>query len=143
MSTSTIPKSIQIMLRHPDASIRLAVPTDLPLGELMPDFLDVAELPDGDDGALSPDGRQPVPEPEDVGRARRQRRRGARPVRTARRGKADACHTRSYATGAHTPRAGGSAEVCRCRASPKRADRPHAARQALRPQPAAGGPWGH
>lgn len=61
MSTSTTPKSIEIMLRHPDASIRLAVRSDLPLGELMPDFLDVAEQPDSDDWALSPDGVNPYP----------------------------------------------------------------------------------
>ena len=61
MSTFTTPRTIQITLRHPRGSIRLATPTDVPLGELMPDFLDVAEQPDSDSWAISPGGANPYP----------------------------------------------------------------------------------
>jgi len=61
MSTFTTPRTIQITLRHPRGSIRLATPSDLPLGELMPDFLDVVEQPDSDGWAISPGGADPYP----------------------------------------------------------------------------------
>ncbi len=48
MSTRMAPRTIQVTFRYPDGSVRLAAPADVPLGELMPDFLDLAEQPDGD-----------------------------------------------------------------------------------------------
>jgi WXG100 protein secretion system (Wss), protein YukD len=61
MSTFTPPRTIQITLRRPRGSIRLATPTDVPLGDLMPDFLDVVEQPDSDSWAISPRGANPYP----------------------------------------------------------------------------------
>jgi MinD-like ATPase involved in chromosome partitioning or flagellar assembly len=52
MSTETTTNTSQITLVHPDGSIKLMVPTDVPVAELMPDFLDVARQPDGDDWEL-------------------------------------------------------------------------------------------
>ena len=43
-----------ITLHHPDGSLKLSVPTDIPIDELMPDFLDVARQPDGDGWLLGP-----------------------------------------------------------------------------------------
>ena len=43
MSTRMAPRMIQVTFRYPDGSVRLAAPADVPLGELMPDFLDLAE----------------------------------------------------------------------------------------------------
>jgi MinD-like ATPase involved in chromosome partitioning or flagellar assembly len=60
MSAST-QQRIEITLRHPDGSIRLAVPTDVPLGELMPDFLDVTGQSDRAGWVVSPDGTNPYP----------------------------------------------------------------------------------
>ena len=48
MSIDMTPRMITVTFRHPGGSVRLAAPADMPLGELMPDFLDVAEQPDGD-----------------------------------------------------------------------------------------------
>jgi len=61
MSASTTQHRIELTLRHPDGSIRLAVPSDVPLGELMPDFLDVTGQPDRAGWVLSPDGANPYP----------------------------------------------------------------------------------
>ena len=47
---------IQVTFRYPGGSVRLAAPTDVPLGELMPDFLDLAEESDGDGWVLRADG---------------------------------------------------------------------------------------
>ena len=59
MSTFTPPRTIQITLRHPCGGVRLATPTDVPLGDLMPDFLDVVEQPDSDSWAISTGGANP------------------------------------------------------------------------------------
>ena len=59
MSTFAPPRTIQITLRHPRGGVRLATPTDVPLGDLMPDFLDVVEQPDGDSWAISTGGADP------------------------------------------------------------------------------------
>ena len=48
-----------ITLRHPQGSVRLNVPTDIAIGELMPDFLDVTQQPDGDDWLIGPEGGHP------------------------------------------------------------------------------------
>ena len=61
MSTRMAPPMIQVTFRHPDGSVRLAAPTDVPLGELMPDFLDLTEQPDGDGWALGADGVHTYP----------------------------------------------------------------------------------
>ena len=55
------PPMIQVTFRYPEGSVRLAAPADVPLGELMPDFLDLAEQPDGDDWALGADGVHTYP----------------------------------------------------------------------------------
>lgn len=61
MSIDTAQKTIRIALRHPDGSINLAVPSDVPIGDLMPDFLDVTGQPDRDGWVLSPEGAPPTP----------------------------------------------------------------------------------
>jgi MinD-like ATPase involved in chromosome partitioning or flagellar assembly len=48
-----------ITLRHPRGSVRLSVPTDIAIGELMPDFLDVTRQPDGDGWLIGPQGGHP------------------------------------------------------------------------------------
>src|SRR5436305_14000207 len=59
MGTQTTTDTIQVTLVHPDGSIRLMVPIDLPLAELMPDFLEVARQPDHDGWDLGPAAGQP------------------------------------------------------------------------------------
>ena len=131
MSISTTERTIEITLRHPDGSIRLAVPTDVPLGELMPDFLDVTGQPDGDGWVLSPDGANPYPSEQNAGRARASTtarrssstnspRRRCLPPRASRRERP-------------TPRAAASTAIHGRRTSPERADRAHAAGEALAP----------
>ena len=61
MSVSTTQNRTEITLHHPEGSIRLAVPTDVPLVELIPDFLDVTGQPDDDGWVVSPDGANPYP----------------------------------------------------------------------------------
>ena len=53
--------TITVTVRHPDGTVTLRVPADLPLGELMPDFLEVIGQPDVDGWVLSPDGGAPYP----------------------------------------------------------------------------------
>jgi len=60
MSTRMAPRMIQVTFRHPEGSVRLAAPADVPLGELMPDFLDLAEQPDGVAGRLAPTARMRI-----------------------------------------------------------------------------------
>ena len=43
-----------INIRHPEGSIRVSAPTDVPLGELLPDLLDLARLPDQPGWAIAP-----------------------------------------------------------------------------------------
>jgi MinD-like ATPase involved in chromosome partitioning or flagellar assembly len=50
-----------ITLRHPEGSLKLSVPTDIPIDELMPDFLDVTRQPDGDGWLLGPADGHPYP----------------------------------------------------------------------------------
>jgi MinD-like ATPase involved in chromosome partitioning or flagellar assembly len=64
MSIHTARATIHITLRHPGGSINLAAPTDVPIGELMPDFLDVTGQPDREGWVLSPDGVHPHPSGE-------------------------------------------------------------------------------
>ena len=61
MSTRMAPRMIQVTFRYLDGSVRLAAPADVPLGELMPDFLDLAEQPDGDGWVLGADGAHAYP----------------------------------------------------------------------------------
>jgi MinD-like ATPase involved in chromosome partitioning or flagellar assembly len=61
MSTETT-NTIQVTLVHPKGTIKLTVPIDLPLGELMPDFLDVAQQPDRDGWELGPAAGEPYRE---------------------------------------------------------------------------------
>jgi hypothetical protein len=61
LSAST-QRTVEITVRHPDGSITLAAPSDVPIGELMPDVLDVTGQPDRDDSVLSPDGANPYPD---------------------------------------------------------------------------------
>lgn len=61
MSTETDESTIELELSHPDGQLRIQAPVDIPLGELMNDFLDVCHQPDdGTDWALS-DGVTPYP----------------------------------------------------------------------------------
>ena len=60
MSTSTLNTST-ITVRYPEGSIGLRVPTDVPLGELMPDFLEVIGQPDDDGWVMSPADGKPYP----------------------------------------------------------------------------------
>ena len=60
MSAST-QKTVEITVRHPDGSIRLGAPADVPIRELMPDVLDITGQPERDGWVLSPDGADPYP----------------------------------------------------------------------------------
>ena len=51
----------EVTLEHPAGRVRVEVPTDVRLEELMPDFLDVAAQPDRDDWALGAAGGPPYP----------------------------------------------------------------------------------
>ena len=77
MSISATERTIEITLRHPDGGIRLAIPIDVPIAELMADVLDITGQPDG--RRLGPEfrRRQPVSERQNTGRARGRRRRDA------------------------------------------------------------------
>jgi MinD-like ATPase involved in chromosome partitioning or flagellar assembly len=59
MSTETTTNTTQVTLVHPGGSIKLMAPTDVPLAELMPDFLEVARQPDHDGWELGPATGQP------------------------------------------------------------------------------------
>ena len=50
-----------ITVRHPEGSVKLNVPTDIAVGELMPEFLDVTRQPGGDGWLLGPPGGHPYP----------------------------------------------------------------------------------
>jgi len=65
MSIVDEPRTLQVALRHPNGHVRLKVPADVPLGELIPDFLDIAELPDDTGWAVSRSGNGEEPYPED------------------------------------------------------------------------------
>jgi MinD-like ATPase involved in chromosome partitioning or flagellar assembly len=58
---SSVVTSTVITLLHPAGSLRLEVPTDVALDELMPDFLDVTGQPDGGGWGLGPAGERPYP----------------------------------------------------------------------------------
>ena len=58
-----------ITLRHPHGSVKLNVPTDLAIRELMPDFLDVTQQPDSDGWLLEPGGRPSVSAGQDARRS--------------------------------------------------------------------------
>ena len=59
MSTETTTNTSEVTLVHPDGTIKLRAPTDVPLVELMPDFLDVARQSDHDGWELGPAGGDP------------------------------------------------------------------------------------
>jgi len=48
--------AVALIVRHPEGSIRVSTPTDVPLGELLPDLLELAGLPDHGGWALGPVG---------------------------------------------------------------------------------------
>ena len=50
-----------ITVRHPEGSIRVSAPTDVPLSEVMLDLLELAGLPDHDRWALGPLDGDPYP----------------------------------------------------------------------------------
>ena len=59
MNSLTALSTITVTVRHPDGTVTLRAPADLPLGELMPDFLEVIGQPDIEGWVLSPDGGAP------------------------------------------------------------------------------------
>ena len=52
---------VVLIVRHPEGSIRVSTPTDVPLRELLPDLLELAGLRDHDRWALGPVGGDPYP----------------------------------------------------------------------------------
>ena len=56
MSTMNTLKAFELTLRHPDGTVRLEARGDVPLADLIPDLLDVAEQPDAEDWVISHDG---------------------------------------------------------------------------------------
>ena len=61
MPAPGMPAASAITVRHPEGSIRVSAPTDVPLGELMLDLLELAGLPDHDGWALGPLNGDPYP----------------------------------------------------------------------------------
>ena len=61
MSTQTDEPTIELQLAYPDGQLRLRAPSDIPLQELLAEFLEVCEQPDSDDWTLSADGTNPYP----------------------------------------------------------------------------------
>ena len=59
MNSLTALSTITVTVRHPDGTVTVRAPADLPLGELMPDFLEVIGQPDVEGWVLSPDGGGP------------------------------------------------------------------------------------
>jgi MinD-like ATPase involved in chromosome partitioning or flagellar assembly len=59
-TTTTGTRQIELTLSHPGGSVRLRAPDDVPLGELVGDFLDCTGQPDGD-WILSTDGHNEYP----------------------------------------------------------------------------------
>jgi len=59
MNSLTALSTITVTVRHPDGTVTVRAPADLPLGELMPDFLEVVGQPDVEGWVLSPDGGGP------------------------------------------------------------------------------------
>ncbi len=55
------PAARAITIRHPDGSIRVSAPTDMPLNELTLDLLELAGLPDHERWALGPLDGDPYP----------------------------------------------------------------------------------
>ena len=61
MPAPGMPAASAITVRHPEGSIRVSAPTDVPLSELMLDLLELAGLPDHDRWALGPLDGDPYP----------------------------------------------------------------------------------
>ena len=61
MSTQTDEPTIELQLAYPDGQLRLRAPSDIPLQELLAEFLEVCQQPDSDDWTLSADGTSPYP----------------------------------------------------------------------------------
>ena len=53
--------ALALIVRHPEGSLRVSTPTDVPLGELLPDLLELAGLPGHDGWALGPVDGDPYP----------------------------------------------------------------------------------
>jgi WXG100 protein secretion system (Wss), protein YukD len=60
-SAAATPAAVALIVRHPEGSIRVSAPTDLPLRELLPDLLELAGLPDHDGWGLGPVGGDAYP----------------------------------------------------------------------------------
>ena len=56
-----MPAASAITVRHPEGTIRVSAPTDVPLSEVMLDLLDLVGLPDHDRWALGPLDGDPYP----------------------------------------------------------------------------------
>jgi WXG100 protein secretion system (Wss), protein YukD len=65
MSVVQEPRTLEVALRHPNGEVRLRVPADVPLAELIPDLLGIAELPDDTGWAVSRSGNDEQPYPKD------------------------------------------------------------------------------
>jgi MinD-like ATPase involved in chromosome partitioning or flagellar assembly len=61
VSTQTDEPTIELQLAYPDGQLRLRAPSDIPLRELLAEFVEVCEQPDSDDWTLSADGTNPYP----------------------------------------------------------------------------------
>ena len=85
MPAPGMPAASAITVRHPEGSIRVSAPTDVPLSEVMLDLLELAGLPDHDRWALGPLDGDPYPPHRTLARARRRRRRAAGAARDPRR----------------------------------------------------------
>ena len=79
MSTDVTSRMIQVTFRYPGGSVRLAAPTDVPLDELLPDFLDVAGESDGEGWVLGADGVHGYASERTLAELGVDRRRCARP----------------------------------------------------------------
>ena len=53
--------AVELTVHHPEGSIRVSTPSDVPLGELLPDLLYLAGLPDDEGWALAPVNGDPYP----------------------------------------------------------------------------------
>ena len=61
MPAPKMPAASAITIRHPEGTIRVSAPTDVPLSELVSDLLELAGVPDPDRWALGPLNGDPYP----------------------------------------------------------------------------------
>jgi len=67
VTTQTDEPTIELQLAYPDGQLRLRAPSDIPLQDLLDEFLEVCEQPDSDDWTLSADGTNPYPAERSLG----------------------------------------------------------------------------